>query len=388
MTKKISELLVFSILFITPIFAQEKLMSIIVYDLTPKSTEVVNDTVMLSEMLRNEFIRLGRFQVITRNQTIKTIEEVEFQNSSIASEAGAITIGKMLNAKRAIIGSFGILDGKYYLTLQLFDLETGQFLTAENIVAPTISEIINNMGKTISLIADSAYMRQIESDKNLSATITFPIIESNTLSFITDVRQKSIVQVSIINQANGQVFYLIHDELISLPDGDYTITAKLQGDSEPGFSHVITLSKGTKEILKIPLLKYSIPFRKSTLFDERNAIQARLTLAEEKDKRKHLIGWLSLGIGIINTGVAPYTYFNGNSYYQEYLMASSTSSIEETRSFAESNSMIFSISSISSGLMLGISPIFIFGDSASKLRTQLREVEESIILLEKEVAQK
>ncbi|HAP42802.1 MAG: hypothetical protein A2087_11950 [Spirochaetes bacterium GWD1_61_31] len=137
--------------------AQTERIRIVVFDLDSKSESVRADSAMLSEMLRNEFIKTGLFEVVSREQTTRIMQEAEFQAVGITSESDAIQIGRLLNVKRAIVGSVGILSGTIYVTIQLFDMEGGRFITAESINAGTMTEVVNRMPATVQLLAAASY---------------------------------------------------------------------------------------------------------------------------------------------------------------------------------------------------------------------------------------
>lgn len=155
MTRKILALLL-CMLGVASINAQTDNIRIVVFDLSPKSQEVSADSAMLSELLRNEFIKTGRFEVVSREQTANIMSEAEFQTSGVSSEAGAIKLGKLLNVKRAIAGSVGTLGGTVFVTVQLFDLETGRFITAESMEAPTVRDIVSRMKTTVAVLSSAA----------------------------------------------------------------------------------------------------------------------------------------------------------------------------------------------------------------------------------------
>ncbi len=140
-----------------PLFAQNQAIRIVVFDLTAKSPDVQADSSMLSEMLRNEFIKTGRFEVVSREQTTKIMSETEFQTNGFTTANDAIQVGKLLNVKRAIVGSVGTLGGTVFVTVQLFDLETGRFVTAEDMQAPTMKDIVSRMKATVGILADASY---------------------------------------------------------------------------------------------------------------------------------------------------------------------------------------------------------------------------------------
>jgi TolB-like protein len=140
--------------------AQTEKMRIVTFDLTPKTPEVAADSAMLSELLRNEFIKTGRFEVVSREQTARILAETDFQNTGITSAEDAIQIGKLLNVRRAIVGSVGTLGGTVFVTVQLFDMQSGRFITAESMEAPSMKEIVTRMDSTVDLLADAAYQAE------------------------------------------------------------------------------------------------------------------------------------------------------------------------------------------------------------------------------------
>lgn len=137
--------------------AQQEAMRIVVFDLMAKSAQVEADSAMLSEMLRNEFIKTGRFEVVSREQTARIMAEAEFQSVGLTSETEAIKIGQLLNVRRAIVGSVGVLGDAVFVTIQLFDLETGRFITAESIEAPGIKDVVSRMRGTVAVLTDAVY---------------------------------------------------------------------------------------------------------------------------------------------------------------------------------------------------------------------------------------
>jgi len=156
MTRKFLVALVLLMAF-TSLYAQEETMRIAVFDLTAKSPQVEADSAMLSEMLRNEFIKTGRFEVVSREQTAKIMAEAEFQSGGLTSESDAIKIGQLLNVRRAIVGSVGVLGDTVFVTVQLFDLETGRFITAESMEAPSMKDIVSRMKGTVAVLTDAVY---------------------------------------------------------------------------------------------------------------------------------------------------------------------------------------------------------------------------------------
>ncbi len=75
----------------SPCFSEENKIRIVVFDLDAKSSEISQDEVVtLSDYMRNTFINTGIFEVISREQLNKVIEEEKLQMTGLTSESNAI----------------------------------------------------------------------------------------------------------------------------------------------------------------------------------------------------------------------------------------------------------------------------------------------------------
>ncbi|HKN19336.1 MAG TPA: SUMF1/EgtB/PvdO family nonheme iron enzyme [Dissulfurispiraceae bacterium] len=81
----------------------------------------------LSESIRRELVRSGKYQVINRGEMNEMLSEQMFQISGCISGqcTGIVEAGRILGAGKAITGSVGLVGKTYYLSLSLIDVKTG-----------------------------------------------------------------------------------------------------------------------------------------------------------------------------------------------------------------------------------------------------------------------
>ncbi|MCD6100424.1 MAG: PEGA domain-containing protein [Candidatus Marinimicrobia bacterium] len=80
----------------------------------------------LSDRLRIEIFRVGKFEVMERQRMQDILNEMKFQLSGTTTDADAIQIGKMIGVKKIVAGSIGKVGDIYTLSVRLIDIETGK----------------------------------------------------------------------------------------------------------------------------------------------------------------------------------------------------------------------------------------------------------------------
>lgn len=94
-----------------------------------------NEVEAVSDRLREELLKTGRFQMWDRNQMAQILREREFQQGlGCTTQDCAIEAGKILGARKLIVGKLNkISEGTWLVTAQLIDLETSETLRAESL---------------------------------------------------------------------------------------------------------------------------------------------------------------------------------------------------------------------------------------------------------------
>ncbi|MDY6934688.1 MAG: CsgG/HfaB family protein [Spirochaetota bacterium] len=79
----------------------------------------------VSDLVRDEFINSGRFIVLERSQIEKILQELEFEQTGCTDSSCAVEIGKMLSARKMMIGKVSRSLGKIKLNIRIVDVERG-----------------------------------------------------------------------------------------------------------------------------------------------------------------------------------------------------------------------------------------------------------------------
>ena len=79
----------------------------------------------ISELIRSEMVSVGEFTVIERNQMDKILKEQGFQQTGCTDISCAVNIGKMLSARKILVGSLMKIAGQIVISGRIVDVEKG-----------------------------------------------------------------------------------------------------------------------------------------------------------------------------------------------------------------------------------------------------------------------
>ena len=86
----------------------------------------------LSNRLRNELFRLGRFEVVDRGMMENILSEQDFQQAGCTSNDCLVEVGKLLGAQQMVGGSISKVGGTFTVSARLVDVETGKVLNVSD----------------------------------------------------------------------------------------------------------------------------------------------------------------------------------------------------------------------------------------------------------------
>jgi len=89
----------------------------------------------ISNRTSNQFVGAGR-EVVDRALLERIVKEQKLQQSALMDPATAAKIGKLAGAKYFVVGNYARLPRTTNLTIRLLSVETGQFLSAQEISIP------------------------------------------------------------------------------------------------------------------------------------------------------------------------------------------------------------------------------------------------------------
>ncbi len=104
-------------------FAGEK-MRIAVIDLKPRKVANVV-AVGITNIIRSDLVDTGLFNVVERNQMKEILKEQELQMTGCTDQACAVQVGKLLSARKILIGEITRLGKSYLVTVRIVDVERG-----------------------------------------------------------------------------------------------------------------------------------------------------------------------------------------------------------------------------------------------------------------------
>lgn len=150
---------IFSLMFISiNSFAYAEKMNIAVMDLKPVGIDN-NTAVAASNIIRNELIKNGDFNVIERTQMDLVLKEQGIQQTGLIDQRKAIEIGKMMSAKKILIGEVNSIGTNIIITIRIVDVENGisEFSSQEQISDQ--KKLANGAVKLVELLTDSVKRR-------------------------------------------------------------------------------------------------------------------------------------------------------------------------------------------------------------------------------------
>ncbi|MCD6311453.1 MAG: hypothetical protein J7M11_03240 [Elusimicrobia bacterium] len=132
------------------------MINIAVTDFEARAPLSQSDAAFISDFVRSDIVKGGRFNVIEKNNMDKVLAEQGFQQTGCSSAECAVAIGKILNVKLMTVGSCGQLLGKYIITMNIVDVESAKIIFSDDVsvadpdgLRDKITELIGNFLKTV-----------------------------------------------------------------------------------------------------------------------------------------------------------------------------------------------------------------------------------------------
>lgn len=122
-------IIIILILFSTLSLYAEKL-PIAIMDLD--AIDVSKDTARaVSDLIRTELFNTGMFRVFERGEIEKILKEQQFGQTGLSDIQSAVKIGKLLSAKKILVGTVSKLGESYIVNARIIDVEKGEMEFAD-----------------------------------------------------------------------------------------------------------------------------------------------------------------------------------------------------------------------------------------------------------------
>jgi TolB-like protein len=99
--------------------------------LATANKDITSETlVTVQDFLIHAFVNYSRMTVLDRSSVDKLLDELQFQISDLSDTAKAIQVGKLAGAEAIVVGNLNMIGGKYYLTVKLVSVSSGEILAS------------------------------------------------------------------------------------------------------------------------------------------------------------------------------------------------------------------------------------------------------------------
>ncbi|PKM99264.1 MAG: hypothetical protein CVU78_07200 [Elusimicrobia bacterium HGW-Elusimicrobia-2] len=124
-------------------------VNIAVTDFEARAPLSQSEAAFISDFVRSDFVKSGRFNVIEKNNMDKVLAEQGFQQTGCSSAECAVAIGKILNVKLMTVGSCGQLLGKYIITMNIVDVESAKIIFSDDASVADPNDLRNKITELI-----------------------------------------------------------------------------------------------------------------------------------------------------------------------------------------------------------------------------------------------
>jgi hypothetical protein len=132
-----------------------QVLNIAVAELKAEGTSA-SDAAVITGLIRNSLVRFTSISVVDKSNMDRVLSEQAFQQTGCTTQECAVKLGKLLNVRCMVVGSFGKLLSSYFLNVNLVDVENGRIISAESEKVSNIDEIERSVGNLSNRIAIKA----------------------------------------------------------------------------------------------------------------------------------------------------------------------------------------------------------------------------------------
>ena len=145
----------FVIIWVFSVFAQKDSLPVVaVIDFAARGVSH-EDAVTMSERFAAELMQNSRFQVQERARINEVLKEVAFQQAVCSDPGCAVDIGKLIAARKVVLGTIARVGDIYTVNIKLVDVETGKVETSlsedcdcaiEEVLTGTLKHLAGKLG--------------------------------------------------------------------------------------------------------------------------------------------------------------------------------------------------------------------------------------------------
>ncbi len=131
---------------------EERTLAVATFDAQNVSA---GDAAVISDMIRNQLIKEGAFNIIEKANMDKILGEQAFQQTGCTTQECAVKLGKVLNVKFLVVGSFGKALEQYVVSMRVIDVETAKAVYSDETYGKNLPEVREGITKIAASLTEA-----------------------------------------------------------------------------------------------------------------------------------------------------------------------------------------------------------------------------------------
>ncbi len=174
------------------LYSEEGKKVLAILDIEAKSEVKEEIAGFVTERIRVEMFKLGKYKIVERQKMNKVLEEQKLSLITSDDENYIKRVGNLLSADEILVGSLSYLEKMYYLNVRIIEVKNGEMVFGDTEKASSISDLSEAAENIALKIADS-YKVAENVKQEISNSITDDDFEMRDLLRMV----KSVVQYSL-----------------------------------------------------------------------------------------------------------------------------------------------------------------------------------------------
>jgi len=120
-------------------------VSVAVFDLEARAGVSTEVAAYLTETLRSALFDTGAFTLVERTQMERVIAEQKLSLSGLTGGSYAVELGKLVSAKKIVVGSAGKVEDRFYVSVRSIDAESGKVDNSATLEASSTEDLARSV---------------------------------------------------------------------------------------------------------------------------------------------------------------------------------------------------------------------------------------------------
>lgn len=220
---------------LNPLFSEAKQdpqPSIAVLDFEPKGDIKSDTSDFVTERVRIELFKTGKYKIVERGQMKKVLEEQKLELSGLTGSEYASKVGKLLSAQKMLLGSVNKLDSSYYVNVRMIDVTSGTMEFGDTAQADSAAGLSDTSVSIVSKLTGGLNTQRVNTANSQNRSINPPFYTQEMETFVNSAIGYFMEKVgsaqSMINSFNPSTQGVINTASVS------SVSSAGQSASAPG----------------------------------------------------------------------------------------------------------------------------------------------------------